>query len=369
VFPFTQNQVRKTGIEILHRDPFQLDFDGHKIELGNTENPVLPGFENDQVIYVPGLEKSQLTRTSRTPYFHFLIDATSENKMNAYQDRVDALCQMYPQLAQNAKISFVNSYVTKMSYADRWRDKHQELEYDGGFYLDRALKSTFFHEHLERDDSFPILVTVTDSFYNAIFDKDYADWKFAFPESDIFYNLDKNRILQSHSLVSSPMKTLRDSVEIVSELQVRAYQSKNGEQYYLPDNDDANIILKNDRFTGRENHFNEKNWESGLNLQARWCSQQLHPETSDMEWLDLVKQSFRTKIMTPTTAYMVVENEAQKAILKRKQEQVLSGKKSLDLGDDAQRMSEPNIILLILFLVLLIWYRRRKVRTTKCPNI
>jgi hypothetical protein len=65
--------------------------------------------------------------------------------------------------------------------------------------------------------------------------------------------------------------------------------------------------------------------------------------------------------MTPVTSYLVVENEAQKAILKKKQEQVLSGNKSLDLGEDAQRMSEPNmIIVFVLFGLTLLYIERRK---------
>ena len=52
----------------------------------------------------------------------------------------------------------------------------------------------------------------------------------------------------------------------------------------------------------------------------------------------------------PVTSYIVVENEAQRAILKKKQEQVLSSNKSLDLDENTQRMSEPN--LWVLFGVL-----------------
>jgi hypothetical protein len=66
--------------------------------------------------------------------------------------------------------------------------------------------------------------------------------------------------------------------------------------------------------------------------------------------------------MTPVTSYLVVENEAQKAILKKKQEQVLSSNKSLDLGEDTQRMSEPSFILLILLLGLVLWYRQKRQR-------
>jgi AraC-like DNA-binding protein len=51
-----------------------------------------------------------------------------------------------------------------------------------------------------------------------------------------------------------------------------------------------------------------------------------------------------------------------KAILKKKQEQVLSSNKSLDLGEDTQRMSEPSFIILTILLGLALWYRQRRQR-------
>ena len=95
-------------------------------------------------------------------------------------------------------------------------------------------------------------------------------------------------------------------------------------------------------------------------MQAQWNSQILHPENSDREWLNLVKLSFISKVMTPVTSYLVVENEAQKEMLKKKQEQVLSGNKSLDLGEDTQRMSEPSMILLVILLGLVLWFREKR---------
>ncbi|MEP6362759.1 MAG: hypothetical protein ABJ287_10250, partial [Balneola sp.] len=59
-------------------------------------------------------------------------------------------------------------------------------------------------------------------------------------------------------------------------------------------------------------------------------------------------------------SYLVVENEAQKEMLKKKQEQVLSGNKSLDLGEDTQRMSEPSMILLVILLGLILWFREKR---------
>ena len=120
--------------------------------------------------------------------------------------------------------------------------------------------------------------------------------------------------------------------------------------------------MKKDIFEVSESEIIEKNWQSALAMQGQWTSQILHPETSDKEWLNMVKYSFISKVMSPVTSYLVVENEAQKAMLKKKQEQVLSGTKSLDLGEDAQRMSEPSLIILTILLGIVIWYREKRKR-------
>lgn len=46
-------------------------------------------------------------------------------------------------------------------------------------------------------------------------------------------------------------------------------------------------------------------------------------------------------------------------MLKRKQEQVLSGNKALDIDDGAQRMSEPSWLLLAVLCVFIVWRKQR----------
>ena len=95
-------------------------------------------------------------------------------------------------------------------------------------------------------------------------------------------------------------------------------------------------------------------------MQGKWLSSVLHPKQAENEWNNAVKMSFNSRIMTPLTSYIVVETEAQKATLLKKQKDVLAGKKSLDLNEQTQRMSEPEFILvLILFGGFLFWRRKR----------
>jgi hypothetical protein len=211
---------------------------------------------------------------------------------------------------------------------------------------------------------------VTDSIQQAVFEGDFSDWRFAFPDMDWFYNLKNDGTLDAHSLTSTPDKPVHCNVAFEQGHSVLAYQLNDSTTAYLPDNNQADIVLKSDVFTVNPTVIKEKNWRSAAMLQAQWMSQTIHPETTDKGWPNLVKGSFISKVMTPVTSYLVVENDAQKAMLKKKQEQVLSGNSALDVGEEPRRMSEPDIFILAVLLMLVIGsrlyiIRRKKVSETE----
>lgn len=120
------------------------------------------------------------------------------------------------------------------------------------------------------------------------------------------------------------------------------------------------IILLNQHFKINLDEINKKSWESGLLQQVLWLQHKLYPDTNGERWREQIKFSFNSQIMTPVTSYLVVENDAQKAMLKRKQEQVLKGKEFLDLHEEEpEQMSEPGLILLIFVPCAILWIKRR----------
>jgi len=361
VFPFAKDEIRKTGIELLHKEPVKLIIDGNIIELGNIKETTITDTETDNIIYVSSKQKRTLNQVQRKPYFHFLVDISDSKSMDKITNRLEQLVKTNKPLSENAKISFVNSYITTTKFDTNWKQNLYSQNFEGGFYLDRAIKKTLFSSYQKNDKFYPIIVVVTDSIQNAILDKDFSDFKTTFPENDMFFNLKENGELEPHSLISNPLQPLSEIFSF--ENSVLEYKHSDNIVSYLPNNNEPSIILKNGTFKLSKTEIKEKDWETALTMQGMWTSQILHPETSNKEWLNLVKYSFISRIMTPLTSYLVVENEAQKAMLKKKQEQVLSGNKSLDLGEDAQRMSEPNmIIVLILFGLTLLYVDRRKRR-------
>ncbi|MBS1572843.1 MAG: MSEP-CTERM sorting domain-containing protein [Bacteroidetes bacterium] len=222
---------------------------------------------------------------------------------------------------------------------------------------------SYFHKLYEADSTLSkdFLVIAPNIIVLNRLRKDFSDLKMTFPESDLFFFVNQNGNLQPHSLTSNPIEPLADTLKYTFDQTVLEYNFEN-KKFYLPKNNQPSIILKNDLFKVNDQSIKEKNWQTALTMQGKWNSQILHPETSDKEWLNLVKYSFLSKVMTPVTSYLVVENEAQKTILKKKQEQVLSSNKSLDLGEDTQRMSEPSLIILTILLGLALWYRQRRQR-------
>ncbi len=366
VFPFAKNEVRKTGIEFLHKEPIKLTIDGNIVELGNEEETKSRNFETENMIYISSKKKQSLRQIKRKPYFHFLVDVSKDKRLEKITNRIDKAILENQQLSENAKISYVNSFVKTEKFEDNWKKKFQSQNFEGGFFLDRAIKETLFNAYQEKSKIYPVIVIATDSIQNAILNKDFSDYKMAFPESDLFYVLKENGRLEPHSLSSNPNQSLPDSLSFSAENLVLEFKHKDNSSAYLPNNNKASIIIKPNISKISESEIKEKNWEAGLTMQGMWTSQILHPETADNDWLSLVKNSFISKVMTPVTSYIVVENDAQKAILKQKQDQVLSGNKSLDLGENAQRMSEPNmIILIILFGVALFFVERQKKQLNK----
>jgi hypothetical protein len=365
IFPFSKDEIRKTGIEFLHKEPISLNIDDNIVELGNINETDYEKIETKNITYVSVQQKQKLKSVKRKPYFHFLVDVSKDKSSNStdYIKRIEQVIKDNKPLSEKAKISFVNSYVNTRTLDNDWKGEYKSQTFEGGFYLDRAIRTTLFNAYQDKSKTYPVIVVVTDSIQNAVLDKDFADFKFTFPENDLFFSLDQNGNFRGHSLVENPIDELPEiNRECMFCETVLEYTLSDNSFAYLPNNNEPSIIIKKDEFEVNKREIKEKNWQSALIMQGQWHSQILHPENSDKEWLNLVKYSFISKVMTPVTSYLVVENEAQKEMLKKKQEQALSGNKSLDLGEDTQRMSEPSLILLTILLGLILWFREKRKR-------
>ena len=366
VFPFSKDEVRKTGIEFVHKDPVIIDLDGKKISLGNknysAQDQAVP--DSQGVRYISPEHKSTLSRVNRIPYYHFMVDV-SNNKQSFKEEvirRIDSLLSSNLISKNNAKISFVGAYTSTYSLADDWKKAYEKQSFSGGYFLGRAIKTSLFDSFINKEEKYPVIVAVTDNIANSIINGDFSDFNMTFPESDLFYNLMPDGSLNAHSLVSRPHTSVDPEKKAVHKFDssVMAYTENNTLLAYLRDNDEASIVLNNQLVEVLESDIKNRNWNSALHQHGMWLMHVLHPERTDSEWLNLVKYSFLSKVMSPVTSYLVVENEAQRVMLKKKQEQILSSNSSLDPGDDVARMSEPDLFLLLLLFLLIVWMNKYK---------
>ncbi|MCL6296563.1 MSEP-CTERM sorting domain-containing protein [Jejuia spongiicola] len=370
VFPFSENEIRRTGIQFIHKEPITIKIDNHKLTLGEKKETLINHKKNDQIVYISSKEKETLKKIKRKPYYHFIIDTShkKDSLINNYIKVLDDFITTNNIDTMEAKISFANTFVETEGFNGEWKNSLKEQEFEGGFYLERAIKKVLFNSYTNLSNKYPIIIVVTDNMLDAVINKNFADFKIAFPESNSFYHLNTLGYLASHSLVRNPKDFVNDNTVVDIDNEVLAWPNPISPVAYLPNDSLPNIVLKNSVFDFRENAIGESNWNTGLHLQGKWLSDIFYPENTQTDWNNAVKMSFKSKIMTPLTSYIVVENEAQKAALLKKQKEVLAGKKSLDLNERTQRMSEPKLILLLILIGVFLFLRRRQIINNYKPS-
>lgn len=178
VFPFAKDEVRKTGIEFIHKEPLKLKIDNNLVELGNfSEQHEVTNTENvdKSVVYVSAKEKLTLTKIQRKPYYHFIVDVSKgkEKHKDEFMKRIETLLSKNPINKKNAEISFVNTYASESSLNDKWMLNYNKQNFEGGFYLDRAIRTELFNSYNSKINFYPEIIVVTDSIKNAILSNDF----------------------------------------------------------------------------------------------------------------------------------------------------------------------------------------------------
>lgn len=385
VFPFSTKEIRQTGIEFTHKEPITLEFDGRTILLGNngTNNLISDISKSEDVIYLSAQDKEKLETVVRKPYYHFIIDTSAdrshpyryqrdsieihdiENRKTNYINDIEHLLSQNQTEFKSAKISYVNAFTETVELKEGWKqDLHTKI-FKNGFFLDRAIRKILFDHYTNPSDNYPIIVILSDNIYDAIILDGLADWKFTYPEKQCFYLL-KNKEITSFALFSNSIKKTEDTLSLNTKKWVSDKAT-----IYLPDDGKPSIVLNTKSKTiETTDKIAEKQWNSALLMQGQWMLQTLYPETSNKEWINLVKNSFRSQIMTPLTSFIVVENEAQKAVLAQKQRQTLEGNKNLDLEDpETIAMSEPDMFIIIALLLIIVFFYKWKKNKNKNKQV
>lgn len=361
VFPFAKKEIRRTGIEFTHKEPIQLTIDNHPIQFGERQSlNTLTQANNsgDSIFYISALKKTILPKVHRKPYYHFIVDV-SEKEAAANPSPVNTIENLLAKgglPAKNAKISFVNSKVITMLTSDNWKAAYTNMHYKAGFFMERALQKDIIESHLNNNSEYPVFIVLTNSLENAVKAKNRSALAFTFPENNDYFVIDNKGSVASYSLNDNE-PTKSDPTQIATPA-VLAYPTATKPIQYLRDDGQAAIVSTNKNYSS--GLVTNNPWLAGVQLKANEQFAQLYPHVGQLRWLQDIKNSFKSKILTANTSYLVVETEAQKQALYRKQKEVLEGNKNLDIGDQVTQMDEPGIYILALFALVLIFLQRQK---------
>ncbi len=347
VYPVVGAAVRRTGIQLLHKEPFVLAIGERSVQLGTpatAPSVVAPiATPGGAVVYLSAAAKRQLPLVQRQPYYHFLLDVSAgqQGHKAGYVQRVQRFLRDKP-LPGKAQFSLVNTYTTPVPAGADWQPALQNFANAGGCYLTGAVRRTLAAAQLHPTATYPRLIIVTDSLQDAVLATDFADLQAAYPESDEFYVLRPEGQLESHSLRQASHQPMRvapvpDSAAAMP-VAVRAWPNAAHAQAYLPDTDEATLVLPYPAAPLAVPAGAPTRWLTGLLLHGFTQWQSLHPEATERGHVPFIKASFQASILTPLTAYLVLENEAQKAALRRKQDEVLAANSNLD----AQETEPPS---------------------------
>ena len=370
VFPVTPGQVRRTGICFVHKEPVSLRFDGQPVQLGDstraaTGETATPGRE---VVYLSRAAKRRLPLLRRRPYYHFLLDVSvgQEAHKADYLRWIQAQQQRLP-LPAPARFTLVGSYAQPVSAGADWQQQLRAAPTEGGFYAAGAMRRILAEQQQEPEATYPVLVLVSAAARRAVLDADFADLAAAHPESPAFYVLGPGARLEARALDASPAQPWPTAPAPDSVAAVRAWPSAARPRAFLPDDDQPAVVLNAAQVSipAAEASDALPAWPTGLLLAGYDQHLALNPAQAEATRLSAIRASFRSGILTPLTSYLSLENEAQKAALRRKQAEVLRANAALDAGEDTPPTAVPldggaSLLLLAGGALALRQLRRRK---------
>lgn len=354
VYPFQAKEVRKTGFTVIHKEAFTLKLDGRELAFGddthnqNLTAPIILG--NGQLAYVPNATKATLPRVILEPHYHFIVDCSVSSKKHT-----ETLIKNIEQLLQSRKypadvlhFHLTNREVLSLKSNKNWQDAIRNRAKVGGFFAERAFEQILYDYASNPLQHYPVMVLVSAPTRLPVMPE------FSPRLGHHVYNGMRYCYLQDNLLETTGFRGKLENTEIAQvPIEAVAYPNAQKPLAYLTGSPLISLSLKPLNATLKKN-----TWESAALFQSEWKYLEAHPQAEENNWLQTVQKSFATGFLCPETAYMVLENESQRRMLKVKQRQVLQGKKALDAGEDPVRMSEPGLWVLVGLLLFFVMYRK-----------
>lgn len=369
VFPFGIIEERKAGFEVLHKEPFTMELDGCSIFLGDAEHAPPAGVitsPEKNAVYISRTVKRTLPTVERKPHIHFMVDGTEK-----FRPMRDTVLRRIERTILNQHLDtsaitlhIVDAYPKALPWNESAKEQYRVHTGEGGSFTDRAVRNVLIEACAQPSKTRPVIVLVPSSDSNSlaapiIWLENLADVAACIPEGSMFYTLDRN-VLKARSY-SSPNDDLPpfSTVALTTVIPVLAWPNAEEAQAYLPKDTTSSIVLLKGVPNNTRPNFAQRNWSDALSLEGRWRTGLLRPHGGTTAWRELVIGSFQAQVLIPVTAWMCLEDDAQRNALLKKQEEMLNANAALDASDETvNRMSEPGMLWLLVPILLAIWSRR-----------
>ncbi len=334
VFPFSEHEVRQTGFEILHNHPLNINLDNNIISLGGDMAQNETAVEG--AVLLSPLQKAGLKRVERTPEYHFVIDCSKNSDIAWHIEQIEEYAKANK--ITRAEVIFASQRVESHSLADM---KKAKFKSECGFNFDRAVRMILSKEN---STSFPVIIAVSENMPGAVFPENIYPLSDRFPESPFYYALNHDLTLTPYSYEDNKAGSrLKNPI-------VEPVLDFNGN--YISDNDEYELVLGDlepDSITLTGNRYKD-----AILLDA---AQQRYLLNGKPNPLELIRAGFRARILTPQTAFIVVETPEQEQELLDLQERILNNNEQIP----TVTLDEPPLLLCaILVLLVILFIKKRK---------
>ncbi|HOV13698.1 MAG TPA: MSEP-CTERM sorting domain-containing protein, partial [Spirochaetota bacterium] len=357
VFPFFENEERKTGFEIIHIEPIELNIDENKIFLTDNSAKEAEELDNnyDFINYIDNNKINNLEKVTLKPYYHFIVDCSLGKKdtINVQLNKIkNILNKNLIKDYENSKITFLNHTYKTYNIKDKFENDIYKLKFEGGFFFDRIVKKNLF-DTFKNEQLYPVIIVLNDEIDNIIWDKSILNFKWINPDLK-FYHINNNNQIFEYNLFD---------FDISENKEITGFNNYNG--YLLNINGTKRIVpIQNKPFYIYDFTKEIKNLQpvklvdKALYLEYLSKYNLIYPNKEEDKFMEILKNSFSSNILTQLTSFVVLENEMQVKMLKKKQDEVINGKKYFDTTEETvQEMSEPGLIIMFIIFIIIIGIR------------
>ena len=346
VFPFFEKEERTTGFEIIHSRGFDLKIDNLEVPIGKELPPL--DLKLDGAVLLGPEDKSKLKSVEREPNYYFVVDCSKSSDTEWLISQIEAYAGLNG--IEDAKVLFADYRVKVHNLADM---HEADIKADHGFNLNLAVRKILDEES---SDSWPVIIVVTDNMPGAVFPREIHPLSDKYPESRYYYLLNHNLTLTPYTYgdnrAQSPVKA-----PIVSTV-----LDYNGT--IVPAGDEPELVVTGSipydyKATGSQ-------YNNAVLLEVLY-KKSLTGGGPDS--LELIRSSFRSRILTPLTAFIVVETPQQEKELLDVQEQILNS----SFEPALVTLDEPPLLACALAALAVLWVacagKRKRMRTISSPAL